>query len=333
MPVVRTKTVGRPHKLVRSVGLGEFYAKRNRVLVFRGVGGLGDVLMHRMMFYDFKRLMPDMELHFACPSYYHDAVRDHPLVDAVLDSAEVDRYSYAVHYNTSTACGRAEMRLAPSSGPHRSDIWAAHCGVVLTRHDMQIVLTDEERAEGRRLIGEARDRDGPCVLVCPVSAMHQKNLSERQVTGIVEGLRDMGTFPLGLHSSRMWHFSRNGWPALGGLGLRSWMAVIGEADYVVSVDTSSFHCAGGMGRPVVGVFTFASGRAYGQHYPRAEVVQGPCPVGHAGCYDWTSCPSKAELKPCLTDVTAEMVLAKIHKMRTTHAAIDHAEDEGDGDPV
>jgi ADP-heptose:LPS heptosyltransferase len=44
-----------------------------------------------MMFEDFKLLMPEAEIHFACPDYYHDAVKDHPFVDKIVKMSEVDK--------------------------------------------------------------------------------------------------------------------------------------------------------------------------------------------------------------------------------------------------
>jgi hypothetical protein len=118
-----------PEKIVRILNLRDFYAKRNKILIVRSVGGLGDIFMHRMIFEDFKRIMPDAEIHFACPKIYHDALIDHPFIDKVLDSATVDKSDYIISYNTTTACGRYEMKMAPfsqgSTGPTSGLVIAA----------------------------------------------------------------------------------------------------------------------------------------------------------------------------------------------------------------
>jgi ADP-heptose:LPS heptosyltransferase len=322
MPVVRSKITSkaiqdsRPKKIMRTLGLKEYCDKRNKILILRGCGGLGDIFMHRMMFEDFKRLMPDLELHFACPKYYHDAVRDHPYVDVLLDVNDVNKDNYIVHYNTTTACGRAEMKLAPFAGPHRSDIWASHCGVLLTKHDMHIKLTEEEKAIGKEKIESHRDRQGPTVIITPISAMHTKNLFEHHVIGLVNGLRDRGMCPIGLHDQPMWTFLKNDFPAIGERKMRNWMSILNQADYIVSVDTAAFHCAGGMKKPLVGIFTFASSAAYGKYYSTAELLQGPCPFGYSGCYNWGACPKSKEVAniPCHSGITTEMILGAVDKM-------------------
>lgn len=305
----------RPQKIVRAMSLNEFCQKRNKVLIVRGCGGLGDILMHRMMFEDFKRVMPDVELHFACPRYYHDAVKDHPCLDKILDVDEIDKSQYGVSYNTSTACGRSEMRLAPASGIHRSDIWANHCGLTLTKHDMHIHLSNEEKAEGKRLIKQAVDKEGPKVAICPISAMHNKNLSARHTVEIACGLAARGFCPFGLHHTLMAPFINNKIPAISENRMRIWMAVLDQADYVISVDTSAFHCAGGLNKPVVGIFTFINGETYGKYHEKVELVQGPCPLKHRGCYNWGICPQREEKTlPCCSELKSSEILAAFDRL-------------------
>lgn len=324
MPVVKSKVVSkrveqtRPEKLIRTLSIGEFFKKRNKILIIRSVGGLGDIFMHRMLFEDFKRVMPDAEIHFATPKYYHDAVSDHPYIDKILDTEEVDKSEYVVSYNTTTACGRAEMKLAPFSGPHRSDIWANHCGMLLTNHNMHITLTDEEKAKGKELIEQHRDRPGPVVVLAPVSAMFNKNLLEHQILGLTKGLYERGLCVVGLHNNTVYELLKNDIPQISNTKLRHWMAVLNQADYVVSVDTAAFHCAGGMGKPLVGIFTFADGKVYGKHFDFFLVQKhredDPCWTC-GPCYNWGACPKTTKNpKPCLTEITPEMILAKVDMM-------------------
>jgi ADP-heptose:LPS heptosyltransferase len=303
-----------PEKLYRSLGLAEFYEKRNKVLIIRAVGGLGDIFMHRMMFADFKRLIPDAEIHFACPRDYHAALIDHPFIDVILDSTKVEKSDYILSYNTTTACGRYEMRMAPFSDLHRSDIWAGHCGVRLENHDMHISLTSDEIAKGRSLIDGERDGEGPVVVFCPISAMSNKNLLDWQRRGVVDGLRERGCCVVGLH-----HTPIPGIPTISGVKIREWMSVLYNADYVVSVDTAAFHCAGGMGKPLVGVFTFSDGLVYGKYYDFTLVQRHRSndPSWTCGpCYNFTACPkTKMNPKPCLTELSVEMILAGFDEMR------------------
>jgi|688.fasta_scaffold13122_12 ADP-heptose:LPS heptosyltransferase len=324
MSIVRKKIIGqrteqvRPEKLVRTLSLKEFAEKRNKILIIRSVGGLGDIFMHRMMFEDFKKTMPDAELHFCCPKYYHDALIDHPYIDKLIDSNNFDRKDYLISYNTTTACGRTEMRYAPMSGPHRSDIWAEHCGLKLANHNMHISLTEDEKKIGRSLIEENRDIKGKTVAICPISAMANKNLLDDQLLGLISGCRDRGLAPFCLHNTPINLCYKNNIPLIVETKIRNWMAVLNQADYVVSVDTSAFHCAGGMGKPLVGIFTFADGLVYGKYFDFFLVQKhrqnDPCWTC-GPCYNWGNCSkSNKNLKPCLTEITSEMIMERVDNM-------------------
>lgn len=316
MPVLRRTAYQRPTQIKPTIGLRDFYDKRKKVLINRACGGLGDILMHRMMFEDFKRLLPNCELHFSCPRVYHDAVIDHPFLDKILDCATASYHDYIIHYNTTTACGRWEIKMAPMAGKHRSDIWADHCGMKLESHNMHIRISEEEQAEGRRIIEKHRDRPGKTVVLAPISTMTNKNLSDEVILAVSAELQKRGFYVFGLHIHPVYAMLKNNIPTIHSLKIRNWMSVIHQADYVISVDTSHFHAAGGMYKPTVGVFTFVSGPTYKMYYPTVELVQGPCPLHYRGCYDWGKCPKLKVLPklPCCSGITPEAILAAFDRL-------------------
>lgn len=321
MPVIKSQNkYTRPTSVRPEINLLEFYNKRKKILIQRSCGGLGDILMHRMMFEDFKHLLPNSEIHFACPKQYHDAVIDHPFIDQVLDSNIVNHHDYIIHYNTSTACGRWEMKMAPLSGTHRSDIWANHCGVDLKYHNMHFKISLQEQQEAIEILEKHRDRNGKCVIIAPISAMHNKNLSDELMVDLANELRNKGYFPVGIHGVAIFPFLKNDIPTIYGLKLRQWLAVINQADYIISVDTSHFHAAGGLLKPVVGIFTFVNGETYSSHYPTVEFIQGPCPLYYSGCYDWGQCPKIKEgpRVPCCAGITMNSIINAFDRLVEKH---------------
>ena len=100
------------------------------------------------------------------------------------------------------------------------------------------------------------------------------------------------------------------------LKLRQWLSVLESSGYVISVDTSHFHAAGGLGKPVVGVFTFVNAKTYSRYYPKVELVQGPCPLKYFGCYSWGNCPDLKEGKklPCCSGINSTMILEAFDKL-------------------
>lgn len=268
--------------------------------------------MHRMLFEDLHDM--GFEVHFACPTQYHNALIDHPHIHKLLDSAEVDHHAYISYHNTSQACGNYEMNIAPRADLHRSDIWAKHCGFTLTKHNMHIRLTDNEKIEASHRLKEIGNGQ-PVVLLAPYSAISSKDLDASQIQGVARSLTAEGYRVVGLHSSPVGPLVKEGLPSFSGLGIRQWMALISLADYIISVDTAAIHCAGGLGKPAVGIFTWASGPVYTKYYPTVEVVQKPQEWGCGPCYNWFVCPkSKKNRKPCATEITAEDIMLGFRKL-------------------
>lgn len=288
----------------------------NKVLIMRKIGGLGDILMHRMMFEDFHLLAPECKIYFACPTQFHAVVRDHPFLTDVLDWEQVNLDDFAVVYDTSSACSRYEVAMAPYSGLNRSDIWAEHCGVTLTQHNMYISINEDLLIEARLRVAKLNKEKRPTVLFAPVSAMKNKNLLFTQIEATVQALRERGLFVYTTHSGPIKELDRLNVPVLSG-NLTQWMANVAVADYVVCVDTSVFHLAGGLGKPLVGIFAFTDGYVYGFWYNFILVQKhrndGNWPCGP--CYDWTRCPkTKQNPKPCITELSNEQIIQGIDKM-------------------
>lgn len=289
---------------------------------------MGDILMTRMIFEDFKLLHPDIKITYACPTSYWDAVRDHPFIDELVDSRSVNVKDYLISYCITTVCGRYENRVAnlafndpslPFQDKNRSDIWAEHCGVKLTRHDMHVRLSEEEIAFGKREIKKANNTGRPTIVLCPVSAMEGKNLGEEQMNGTIRELTKMGYFVVCLHNTLIKELKEA--PLLTGYTIRQWMGVLNAADYVISVDTSAFHFSGGIGKPLVGVFSWADGLVYGKHY-RCVVVQKHKRYtpgwGCGPCFMWSRCTKSPDTlnprKPCITEITVDDIVRGAVKM-------------------
>jgi len=308
------------HNVPQNLSLSEFREMRNKILVLRQNGGVGDILMQRMMFEDFKLIFPEGHITYACPEKYMHLTENHPFIDEAISCDKVKLDNYIVCYNISNPCNRHEMRIAPFSDKHRSDIWANHCGVILTKHDMHLNLTEEMKQFGHDTVDRLNVKKQPTVLFCPVSAMLGKNLSGGQITETVHGLRDMGLFVYSSHVRPTDELIKLNVPIVADISLRKWMGVVNAADYVVSVDTAAFHLSAGLKKPLVGIFTFIDGKVYGKYYDFILVQKhrdnGDWDCGP--CYAWTQCPKDThnKRKPCVIKITPQMILDGAAEMIT-----------------
>lgn len=303
-------------KVKSQMSLKEFYDKRNKVLIIRDTGGLGDILMMRMIFEDFKRVMPDAHITFAIPTNYHRAAYWHPFIDEVVDSKTVNENDYGCSINLTTVCVRYEMKIRPKADRHRAEIWSNYCGVELTKQNMHLnipqLLQNYSKKQLEIKVGE---RGKGYVCVCPISAMVSKDLDEKQTSGIVNFLRTQGYTPFCLH-----------WKPVPGADCPvlaaphdEWLALINASDYVITVDTAAVHAANGLNKPTVAVFSWACGKAYTKFHKKCILIQrhrDHTPNWTCGpCYAHPDCPkSSSPRKPCITEITADEVCQNFMKL-------------------
>lgn len=291
---------------VKPLSLKQFWERRNKIYIRRRAGGLGDIIMHRMLFETFKKEYPEFSLTFGCPLNYMNIIKNHPYLDHLVDYEKTDANEYGICYDTTTRCRVYEAATAPNCFLHRSDIWAVSCGMKLLNHEIHYSVTPEQLAYCKREIGAGKQKT---VLFVPWSNNGgEKNLSYRQVKEITEGLQKRGYFVYGLNQEIQ--------PLLMAKtivtnNLFIWAGMVAAADYVVTIDTAAFHLAGGLKKPMVGIFGWTNGKVYGKYFDFILVQKhrdsdsnwcGPCG-------NWGNCPKNiGNGLPCATEILTQDVL-------------------------
>lgn len=313
------------------MSIKEFYKKRNKVLLIRNARGIGDILNCRMLFKAFKDIMPDMHLTFACFKEYKSLLSGHPYLDEVIDIKELVKDNYLISYDISTCCIYHESLRATKNITHRADIWADHCGIHINDHDMFLPYIDGEKitcgyleVQQLKKTSLASNRHGPTVLLCPKAHDPQRSLTNNQIVALVEILRRKGLFVYSTYINDLSVLNNLNVPVLTDGSLECWMSYIHAADYVVTVDTGTFHYAGGIKKPLMGIFTHVDGKLRGKYYDFVLVQKhrdnGDWPCGP--CYTYLNCTnskckdphSLQELRPCLTEITVKEMEIGVNKM-------------------
>ena len=300
-------------KKIQPISLKDHFLRRNKILIKRRFGGSGDILMQRMMFENFRTQFPHLEFSWAVPYEFIGMAYEHPYVET-LEVNAVDDEKFGIIYDISTACRVYENKYYPPM-IHRSDIWAAHCGIELTTHNMHLTVDKQEIREIASLMKLINSENKPSVLLAVHSTDDEfglcKTLTDEQIINVVKQLRDLDFHVFSLHSSPLPIYERLNVDQFTNLTSKQWMAVVSLVDYVISVDTSTFHMAGGLKKPLVGIFSFTDGKVYGKYYDFA-LVQKHRDNGNwdcGPCFTYCFCPkSKTFPKPCLTELTADEII-------------------------
>lgn len=302
------------------VTLKEHYYRKDRVLIKRRVGGFGDILMQRMMWEDFKLQHIELKFTYACPAKYMDFAQNHPFIK-VIKIDDINEKEYGIIYDITNCCCVYESRLGAKNKKHRSDIWANFCGVELKNHNMHLQVDDECKKIVQNGLSELNPNNLPVVLFAPRSTNCDygigKSLTHDQIKETTLKLWEMGFFVVSVHNQVIEPLQELGVPQLIRIHPLMWIALTDTVDYVISVDTSTFHLAGGLGKKLVGIFTYTDGKIYGKYYNFALVQKhrdngdwdcGPCLLNHL-------CPkTKEKQKPCLTEISSDDIINGLKKL-------------------
>jgi ADP-heptose:LPS heptosyltransferase len=315
-----------------------------KLLLERRLGGLGDVLVQTQLFPMLKDQFPEIHVDYAVPSFYQSlfdgsgviANRQWWLNESDL-GANYAPNTNATHCRKSTVwkdydlvedisqCCAAYEYLQQWYGSYdgnyglkwkdRLEIWAHFIGLKVQNPRTCIVLTPEEIQEAKGRFAKARK---PVLLIAPFSGADSRSYAWHA--------------DVALQATQHWsvyylHHQDLGPQTLMNLTIRQMGAAIAVADAVFSVDSSAFHWAGILRKPVVGIFNFLDGKSQrAKYYPTARCIQACATPCLANKYQKPSCPWKHQetlpqaphsrkYSTCFGSDTVDQVLATLKDMR------------------
>lgn len=306
-------------KPVQPITLREHYERRNKVLIQRKLGGHGDIIMQRMMFEDLSKIA---DITYCCPRKYLPFADNHPYAKTVAIE-DVNVREYGMVYDVTTACRVHESKLGPKNDLNRSDIWAKHLGITLENHEPYFQVKNTELYKNS--LYEINTKKLPMVLLATKSTSCDfgiaKSMTDNQVYQLCKSLVNQGFFVFTVHNTSLELFTIMNIPQFTGIELEAWAGLVSASDYVISIDTGTFHLAGALKKPLVGVFSFTDGKLYGKYYD-FELVQkhrdnGDWPCGP--CFHCVICPkTKDKIKPCMSELTTDDIMKGFEKLLKKH---------------
>lgn len=283
----------------------------NRVLILRSYGGVGDILAMRMIFEDLKVKYPEFHISWAVPHNLFAAAKHHPYIDEVVSAHNYDDKSYVHIYNLSTICTRYEWKMKKFNDKNRSDIWAEHFGLNLSKHNMHMPdYSSEFENIKQKLINLGWDQKKKLLCFAPRSAIQIKNLTNKQCEFIKQITSDFFLYIVNLVPIIELDYLKI--PTLCGTTLKEAFAAVQMSNCVIATDTGLLHAAAGYKKPTLGIFSYVSGEVYCKYYDTVQVVQKHYksdPSWCGPCHDFANCSvtDNCISKPCLTEITEEMI--------------------------
>jgi ADP-heptose:LPS heptosyltransferase len=295
----------------KEITLQKFREIQNKICIYRGIGGLGDIIAMRMIFEDLKNQYPEFEITWAVPFALFAAAEQHPFVDSLIHLDSYNKHDYLETYDITTICGKQEAINKKGPWKNRSDIWAEYFGLKLENHNLHMPrYPNHHKNVLQRIKKLGWDGNKKLVAFCPRSAISLKNMTFEQIQAVKEMTKDF--FLFGLHHAPLLEFDNLKIPAVYNFTLHECLASIEISDFVIATDTGLMHVAAGYKKPTLATFSFVDGETYCKYYETVQVVQlhmhnienwcGPC-------YDYPRCPHSKipNVKPCQTEITPKML--------------------------
>lgn len=300
------------------LSVSDFVEKRKEILVLMKDSGLGDMFSYRMIFEDIKSLIPDSRIVFACPEKYFPVIEDHPFIDEIVDCEKVNKKDFIVHYDITSVCFEYEMKTHPLVDLNRSDIVSKHCGFELKNHNMHINLENKYKEEAKSKLSNKVN-----FAICPFSHCSARSMTMSQINKIKNKLDDLNINLICLHNKENREVESLGIPVWKDLNLKQWMGAISAVDYVISADTAGFHFAGGIKKPLIGIFGPTDGKIVGKYYDFI-LIQKHRDEGNwdcGPCYSWFNCPKTKNVpKPCIKEINDMKLINSIDLILEKHPA-------------
>jgi len=255
-----------------SSGIGSYYKSKNNVCILRKSGGLGDLLLARVLFENLKNQYPEFNYTFAIPNSYQELGKNHPYISNVIDYNSYNSDDYVTTFDITTCCAKYESINRIDAVLNRCEIWANHIGVNIEKFNMflpNFINNKQKFYEKLKMLGY---KDGQKIVAfSPYSAVPIRNLTSEVIKNIIEVFSHKDIFLFVLNHIPI--LELNFLPFIKGFNFLEVMLYVQLSDAIITTDTGILHCAGGYEKNTIGIFNYTNGKVVGKFYKNMILVQ------------------------------------------------------------
>ncbi|MEA1938655.1 MAG: glycosyltransferase family 9 protein [Pseudomonadota bacterium] len=299
------------------IKLDDYLSNQDKILIIRAVGGIGDVLISRMLFEDLKALKPSIEVCYAVQPIFFPLVQDHPFIDRVLDCNNIKLTEWPFFRDITHKAGTYEAATMPFIDKHRTDVWAEYIGYELKNHEGHMHLDEEDITWGKAFI---KPSDKPRIGISPISAHASKDWGIEKFQKLINRIGDKAEIYI-FHNSNL-DLEGDNCHKLLDLTFRQWIAAVDELDMMVTVMTANFNIANMLHKPTIAIAGAEDLDIYGKYFPELVPIQRHRKDGE----EWEHCPCwrasgwcaydsvKQYPRKCIRSITVDEVYAEVEKL-------------------
>ena len=292
-------------------------------LIFRSLGGIGDVLMTTPIVEAVYKNYPHFKITYSCPAEFLPLMENNPFIHNLVPFREdIIAKSWDVVTDLTRDCIKYEIGHQPDVKLNRTEVFAEKCGLNIKQIPRPKVFlsTDEILNAKTELKGFKALKIG-LVLKSNAPVRNWPYFNELRER-LLNSYADSCVLEFCKYRPKGWASHGRVYPVFE-RGLRDVAALINECDLVISPDTGLAHIASCLRVPTIWVFTHIDGKIRTKNYDNVWVVQEipkDCPKGTQCWYEIpcneTHYPN-LELKvnpPCALAISMEDVFLKAREV-------------------
>lgn len=292
-------------------------------LVFRSLGGIGDVLMTTPVIEAVYKRYPHFKITYSCPAEFLPLMENNPFIyDLRPFREDIVGKKWDVVTDLTRDCIKYEIANQPNVEKNRVEIFIEKCGLDIkeTPRPKMFLSTNEILGAKEELknfkalkIGLVLKSNAPVRNWPYFYELRERLLGSYKECCVLEFCK---------HRPKFWQGHEQVYPVFG-RGLRDVAALINECDVVISPDTGLAHIASSLRVPTVWIFTHINGKVRTKNYDNKWVIQEIPPNCPKGTHCWYEIPCStgddrnSELTPdppCSTAVEIQCVFEKVQQV-------------------
>jgi ADP-heptose:LPS heptosyltransferase len=294
--------------------------KSREILVTRGMGGIGDILMMTPGLHALAQ-KTGRRVHFSTKRQFFPLLEGNPDLELVDIDQTIDVAQYRRWINLSICpAGRYEGRNAPRVRKGRVELFARALGITkkdLDRHGWRPVhsMTPEQRLQRDAYRADFRQGGLPVIGVQPYSRDTYKNAPA--LFAALPRMAEHAHIVL-FHSSPIQIAPHRNIVQFEGTSLRQTLAGLAACDYFVAVDSGFFHFMAALEIPSLGIFGPTDGEVVSRHHAQAMALMPPPEFGCVPCWrgeDRACQVTGGRTSACMAAIGADSIVSQVQALQ------------------